>query len=46
MNYSFMYSYFIGDIFPTIYKDWEKYEKDPNKILQLLMKKGYPEYHS
>lgn len=46
MNYSFMYSYFVGDLIPTLYKEWNKYEEDPNKIFELLVKKGYPEYHA
>ena len=46
MNYSFMYGYFVGDIIPTIYKDWKKYDSDPNEIFKLLVKQGYPEYHA
>ncbi len=38
MNYSFMYGYFVGDIIPTLYKDWKKYDSDPDEIFKLLVK--------
>lgn len=43
MNYSFMYRYFVGEIYKEVYSDWENYQKNPNKILKLLTGYGYPE---
>lgn len=43
MNYSFMYRYFVGEIYKEVYSDWENYKNNPNKILKLLTDYGYPE---
>ena len=46
MNYSYMYGYYIGEIFKKVYEDWAKYNDNPKLIFKELTDYGYPEYHA
>ena len=46
MNYSYMYGYYIGEIFKKVYEDWPKDNDNPKLIFKELIDYGYPEYHA
>ena len=37
MNYSYMYGYYIGEIFKKVYEDWPKYNDNPKLIFKELI---------